>query len=45
MGDFRGEISLRGEIKGVPNFYWAIFLYWSGFFKLLFFVPNLFKKK
>ena len=25
MGDFRGEISLMGEIKGNPNFYWAIF--------------------
>jgi hypothetical protein len=25
--DFRGEISLMGEIKGPPNFCWAIFLY------------------
>ena len=25
--DFRGEISLMGEIKGPPIFYWANFLY------------------
>jgi len=45
MGDFRGKISLMGEIYGVSNFYWAIFFYWSVFLKFLLFIPNSFKKK
>jgi hypothetical protein len=45
IDDFRGEISLMGEIKGPPNFYWANFLYCSGFFKVLLVAPYLFKKK
>jgi hypothetical protein len=42
IDDFRCEISLMGEIKGPPIFYWANFLYWSDFFKLISLARNLF---
>ena len=45
IGDFRGEISLVGEIKGFRILMGRIFCVGKGWRALLSFALNLFKKK